>query len=72
MLADTGQDIGQLAPALLDAGASHVSLACDTRADEYAVLSERADDVQKLAVHTLPWTVDAFSERVVYCDQVYF
>ena len=52
-------------------GATHLGFLCDARAEEYEVLKAKADDEQSLAVHTLPFTLDAFQDRTVYCDGVY-
>ena len=52
-------------------GATHLCFLCDTRADEFAALASRADDIQRFAVHTLPWLAEAFTEDTLYCDAVY-
>jgi hypothetical protein len=44
---------------------------CDARAEEYSTLSDLAGDEQLEAVHTLPWTMTAFTQTTVYCDAIY-
>ena len=56
---------------LQDTEATHISIVCDTRADEYHALKNIAEDVQQFVVHTLPWNLDDFSRSTVYCDAIY-
>ena len=60
-----------VAPSLRDLGATHLCILCDQRAEEYEVLQSVAVDEQVLAIHTLPWTMDAFAATTTYCDAVY-
>ncbi len=61
----------QLCARLATQGTTHLAFLCDTRAPEYAMLAELADDAQRFALHTLPWLVPDFQAKTVYCDAVY-
>ena len=52
-------------------GMTHLAFTMDTRAPEFEPLAARADDVQRLALHTLPWLTAALGKTVLYCDAAY-
>ena len=57
---------------LADSPTTHITIVCDTRAEEYAALKLFADDEALLAVHTLPWITEPLQANTLYCDGVYF
>ena len=60
-----------ISPEVAANGATHLCFLCDTRAPEFQFLEERSEDVQKFALHTLPWLADEFTKEVLYCDAIY-
>lgn len=60
-----------ISPEVAANGATHLCFLCDTRAPEYELLAEHADDVQTFALHTLPWLAEEFTREVLYCDAIY-
>lgn len=63
--------IDAICPSLAEDGITHLCFLCDTRAPEFAPLSERAGDVERFGFNTLPFLAEAFQCGVVYCDGVY-
>ncbi|MEM7077011.1 MAG: hypothetical protein AAF513_00155 [Pseudomonadota bacterium] len=62
--------VGDVLASPIMEGATHLGFLCDQRAPEYPHLQTLATDEQTFAVHTLPFTQDAFA-AVVYCDAIY-
>ncbi len=56
---------------LRERGMTHLAVTCDSRADEYQLLSEVAEDEQRFAFHTLPWMAEPLSGRTLYYDAAY-
>jgi len=57
---------------LKESDTTHLSVLCDSRAPEYALLKEFADHEALLALHTLPWICEPLSANTLYCDGIYF
>ena len=56
---------------LVSEGTTHLCFLCDTRSVTYKILEPLASDIQRFAIHTLPWITADLQAKTLYFDGMY-